>query len=495
MLVGDLLRRTARRYPQKKAMVVGSTQYTYDQLNQRVNRLGNAWLASGLQKGQRVAVLADNCPQFAEIYFAGAKTGIVITPINPRLAAADIAYILSNAEPAAILMSPNYIDVVKSLRPQLGMIRSYFVLGGRVEGMRSYEELISQGAPHEPEANLRDDEIFLLAYTSGTTGLPKGVMYSHKGMLASTTEGLLTFRIAHQDVALAIVPFFHPVFLWFAISNFHVGATFIAQESFSPPSTLKTMEKEGITTVSTVVPIVASLVESPEITSCDLRSLRWIAYAGAPLPVALVAKGVKALGKKFINYYAMVETTGPVAVMPAEEVTVEGSEERLGRLGSCGKETINTDIKVVNEEGQEVPPGEVGEIIVRNEGLMLGYWRLPQLTAEAVKDGYYYSGDLGKKDTIVVGDQKVFPQEVEEVLYHHPAVLEAAVIGVSQGDKEEVLKAAVVLKEKKSISEGEIIELCRKSLPAYAVPQVVEFVDKLPRNPMGKILRRVLREQ
>lgn len=495
MPIGEILTRSVRRYPHKCAVVAGTSRYTYSEFNQRVNRLAHGWLGWGLHPGERIAVLADNCPEYLEIYLAGAKSGLVIVPLSPRLAPAEIVYIINNSQANTLVITTSYLGLLSQLRSQLPGVSRFLAIGGQAEGVMSYQELVSGQPDSEPAVEMKEGDLFAIAYTSGTTGLPKGVMHTHQNVTFTIPEGVIMFGVAHQDIVLLVLPFFHVAFPWWAMVNLYVGATVVCAQSFAPQWILDTIAQEKITTLQTAVPVVSSLLEVPHISQYPLSSLRWIAYAGAPLPLATLDKARGLLGDRLINYYALTEISGPVAMLPAVEAA--------RRPGSCGRETINSEIRLVNDQGQEVGAGELGEVIVKSGGLMKGYWGLPQLTTETVRGGYLFTGDLAtrdeegylyiagrKKDMICLGEHRFHPQEVEEVLYHHPAISEAAVVDVPP----DILKAVVVLKEAKMATEAEIAEFCRRNLPEYAVPGVVEFTSRLPRNPMGKVLRRLLRE-
>ncbi|MFQ5826974.1 MAG: class I adenylate-forming enzyme family protein, partial [Dehalococcoidia bacterium] len=301
---------------------------------------------------------------------------------------------------------------------------------------------------------------------------------------------------------------FHISSIWSLWLGLYVGASCVILERFDPRLFLETVQRERITALGLASPLIAPLVEHPDIRKYDLMSLRAIIYGGAPLPLDALREGVEVLGNGLYGTYSMTETVGPATVLFPQEHVFEGPEEKLRRLRSCGRETLNTEIWVVDEDGRDVSPGEVGELIIRSDSVTMGYWKQPLATAEALREGYLHTGDLAtvdeegylytfdrKKDTIVTGGKKVSSREVEEVLYIHPSVQEAAVIGVPHRELGEAIKAVVVLKKRRKATPEEMIILCQRNLPRHACPREVQFVGSLPRNPLGKVLKRALREK
>ena len=501
MILRDIIIRNSRRYPDKLAFSSADIKYTFAQFNNRVNKVVNALAHLGVNKGDRIAVLADDCPFYPEIWWAAAKSGIVMVPLIRTLVGEDLIYIINNSQPNTLFYGDNYSELVNSVRPQLETVNNF------IDGVKSYENLVSSQPPEEPKTELDEDDLFCITYTGGTTGLPKGVMLTHKNILANALGQILENRMSHEDILLTIYPYCHAGFIYSTFPPFYIGATVVGTEKFDAETILKTIESNKVTIFYSSTDLLAPIITYPHIDRYNLSSLRRIIYAGAPIPVEILKRGLKHFGKIFAQSYGLSECFVLTYLLP-EEYVVDAPLEKVKRLGSCGREAINTKVKVVNESGEDVAPGEVGEIIGRGDEVMKGYWRMPEATSQAIKNGYIYTGDMAtvdetgyiymtgrKKDMIITGGKTIFPREIEEVIYRHPCISEAAVIGMPSKELGESVKAFVVSKRKMSATAEEIIKFCRQNLVDYAVPQSVEFVNQLPRNPMGKVLRRVLREE
>ena len=504
MVIGEIISRNARRYPDKVALIFGNNKRTFKELNDRANSLLNGLLDMRVGKGDRVAILADNCLEYSEVYCAIAKGGVVIVPVNCRLNPPELLHIINNSEANTLILGQNYLEMVKSLRSQLHTVKNFIIIGDKSDGMKSYQGLVSHYPPNEPKTKVNEDDLFSLVHTSGTTGLPKGVMATHKNWLANLVNMVIEFRITHDDVALLATPFFFASGVDMLV-QFYIGSTCVILQDFEPKIALETIEKEQVTITLMVPAMIASLLEYPGTEKYNLSSIRLILYGGASLPLEILKGGHKILGNVFAPIYGQMEAFRPLA-LPTEDLASQTPEERMKRLSSCGRELINIETRVIDENGKDVAPGEVGEIVVKGDIVMKGYWKQPKATAEAIHDGYYYTGDLAtvdekgyvytvdrKKDVIVSGGNKIYSKEVEEIIYTCPSVAEAAVIGVPDQELGESVKAVVALKEGTKTTKEEIIDLCRHNLEAYKVPRSVDLVNKLPRNPTGKILKDTLR--
>lgn len=507
MVIGDVLRRNARRYPNKTAVVFENTRYTFRELNDRVNSLTNALLDIGVKRGDRVAVLLDNCHQYVEIHWAGAKGGMTVVPLNCGLSRQELAYIVNDAEANTLLLGEKYLEVVNSIRERIKGVRNFIAIGAPSSETMNYEALISSYPSDKPKVEVDEQDLHLLLYTSGTTGLPKGAMLPHRNRLDGTVNTVLAHQLTPQDVFLLSGPIFWGPMLGFVLPLSYVGAALIILKGFDAKTVLETIDRERITTSIMITPHITSLLEYPQLDKYDLRSLRCIVIGGLPLPAEVWKRAIGVFGNIFAQSYGLVEA-GTLTFLSPEEVMLEGPPDKMRRLQSCGKETINVELRIVDSDGNDVPPGQLGEIIARTDGVMKGYWKLPQATAEALRGGYFYTGDLAtkdeegyvylvgrKKDIITSGGKNIYPTEVEEVLYRHPAISEAAVIGVPDEKLGESVKAVVALKEGKKVTQEEIIGFCQQNLASYAIPRSVEFVGKLPRTASGKILKGVLKER
>jgi len=504
MVFGDILRQNAKKLPAKTALVYRDTRLSYSELNDRANRLAQALFGLGLRKGDRIAVLLDNCPQYVEAYFAAAKGGLPIVPLNTTLDVDGLAYILNDSEATALIFGERYRETVNSLRPGLKTVRDFIILGQASKDLQGYEDLLSKYPADEPQVAVGEEDIAWILYTSGTTGPPKGVMLTHRNLLADTLSTLLTcFPINRNDIHLCLLPLFHVGGLWHMRCSFYIGGTNVLVESTDPQLVLETIQREKTTTTCFVPPMIVPIVDYPEVDRYDVSSMRIMIYSGAPLPEGLYQRMKRIFGDIIIQVYALTEATGGVIMPPL----MEGPWEEVKRSGSCGKEVLGVEVRLVNDAGEECAPREVGEILVRGDNVMKGYWNMPEVTAQTLEGGYLHTGDLAfrdeegyyyitgrKKDVITSGGRAIYSPEVENVISLHPAVSEVAVIGVPDEELGEVVKAVVVLKAGQKATGEELIQWCKGRLEDYKVPRSVDFVPQLPKTPSGKIRKALLRE-
>ena len=508
MILGDIFRRNAKRYPRKTGIVFRSTSFGFDEFNRRINSLANALIGLGMHRQDKVAILLDNCHQYIELYCAAPKAGGVAVPINNSLSPSEMAYIINNAEAKILAFGERFAPTIDSLISELDSVETLVGIGTSAQGAKSYEQLVTDYPFTEPEVEVGEEDLAYLLYSSGTTGMPKGVMVTHRGIIESAVNYVLGCDLRHEDVGLAAVPlFWGPAPIINIVPQFYVGGTLVIADDFSPEAILGLIQREKVTTSIMAPPMIMAMIDHPQLSNYDTSSLRHVWFGGVPMPVESLKRVVKTMGNVFFQVYGLIELTPMSFVVPEEQV-IEGPPEKVKRLASCGKEPPNVETRVVNDEGKDVAPGEVGEVIGRGDNLMKGYWRMPQATEETLKDGYLHTGDLAtmdedgylylvgrKKDLIVSGGKTIYPAEVEEVIYQHPGVVEAAVIGVPDEKLGESLKAVVVVRKGAKVTADDILQFCRQRLPDYAHPKSVAFVEKLPRNPAGKVLRKALQEK
>ena len=502
MLLGDIFRQNAMKFPSKTALVYRDTRLSYLELNRRLNRLANALLGIGVDKGDRVAVLADNCSQYVEVYYATAKGGMSIVPLNTSLDIDGLSYVINDSGANTLIFGERYLDTVNSMRPGLKTVKNYIVIGN-AEGTETYEDLVSGYPPDEPEVAVDEDDIAWLIYTSGTTGPPKGVMLSHKSLISDSVNTILTcFPINRNDVHLNMLPMFHLGCTWHMRCHFYIGSTNILLDSSEPKLVLETIERERVTTFCFVPPMIVPVADYPDADKYDVSSVRLILYSGAPMPEGLQRRMTQIFGDIIIQVFGLTEA-GPAVIMAP---LIEGPWQKVKRPGSCGKEVINVEVRLVNEEGEDCATGEVGEILARGDNIMKGYWNMPEATAKTLEGGYLHSGDLAtkdeegyyyitgrKKDTITSAGKAVYSPEIENIISLHPAISEVAVIGVPHVELGEAVRAIVVLKAGERATEQEIIKWCSGELEDYQVPGSVDIVPSLPKTPSGKVLKHVLR--
>ncbi|MGQ9721835.1 MAG: class I adenylate-forming enzyme family protein [Candidatus Jordarchaeum sp.] len=522
--LGDFPRKWSKWAPDRECLVCysyGEHRFSWREFNSNVNRLANALLEMGLKKGDHLAILMENCYQFLQLYFAAFKTGIVPVPLNYRLAPREMLYIIDNSDAVGFVVGPEYIDLtLKSLKPELKKIKYYISLSERVEGMTLYEELIDKGSPAEPNVEVDEDDLALLLYTGGTTGLPKGCMLTHRNLMTAVMDAVLTSSRSQlapkgnpeEDTTLFILPMFH-ISLWPILMFFFQGYRVVNIKRIDIGDILEKIEKEKVTHMNAVPTIFWLLVNHPDVEKYDLSSIKAFSWAGAPMPTELLKQCIDKLSSLMTSGFGATEGI-PWCTLLADDYAVEGPEEKVRRLRSVGKETMLSKVRVVNPEGKDVNPGEVGEVIVKSKSTMVGYWKNPELTKQAIRDGWLYTGDMGtvdeggyiylldrKADMIKSGGERVYPFEVENVLYMHPAIAEASVIGVPDPKWGEAVKAVIYLKaeykdKNKKELEKELIDLCHEHIAGYKCPKSFDFTDSpLPKSLIGKVLRRQIREK
>jgi acyl-CoA synthetase (AMP-forming)/AMP-acid ligase II len=511
MVLADVTDRNALRYPHQTAFVCGETRLTFAEVARRVGGLTASLLALGLSKGERLAVIANNCHRFLELYLAAGQAGLVAVPINWRLTRREMAHILAETQPRALAAEEEFFELVDGLRPQTPSLRHLISLDSPAPGYLDYEELVRapSSGPLEPVA---EDDLLCIIYTGGTSGQPKGVMHTHRSLLANSTNVVLALGLGPSDINLVLTPLFHLAALWPALAHLYVGATSVVLPRFEAGAALELIEREKVTFCHPVTTMVVAMLDHPEVGRYDLSSLHTI-QCSMRLPVPLFRRALRVFGNKFITAYGLTEAGPVVSLMPREDIAAwaaiaEASPETVPRYGWAGREVVNVQVRVVDEGDRDVPPGEVGEIIVKGEAVMKGYWNNPQLTAQVLRGGWLHTGDLVVMDQeryirfvdrqsgmIKSGGERVFPQEVEEVIAEHPAVLEVAVFGVPHYRWGETVRAAVVLRPGMEATEEEIIQHCRQHLAGYKKPTAVDFLEALPRNPSGKVLKGELRSR
>jgi acyl-CoA synthetase (AMP-forming)/AMP-acid ligase II len=507
---GDLLRRHARYSGQRIGIVYGDVRLTWQQLNARANRFASALQQRGVRKGDRVAILSRNCHEYVEILFGLAKIGVISVPINYRLAEPEIEFICNDSGAVFLIAGPEYVSVADRIASRSKHIKEIIAFGqASPKHCTSYNSLIEAGREAEPvpDRSIEPDDLLLFLYTSGTTGFPKGVMYTHYGTLVGMFVHVLAIGSHSSHRVMLPAPLYSAAGIAGIFCAVYVGS-YIVLINFEPEQALETIQKERITFTNLVPTTIQMLATREDIDRYDLSSLKVLLYGGAPMPEPILRRAADVFRCDFRQTYATSETGCSGTVLEPHEHRLALSDERSRKLlSSCGRPQCNVGVRVVDANGVDVAVGEVGEICIYTEGNMVGYWNNPTATAEVLRDGWVYTGDLAtvdedgylylvdrKHDMIVSGGLNVYPSEVERVLYQHPAVFECAVIGVPHDVWGEAVKAVVVVKEGATLTEQELIAFGKEKLAGYKCPKSVDFVERLPRNLTGKVLRRVLRE-
>lgn len=508
--IGLSLKKRAHITPAYEAFVEleRGRRFTYAQLNQRCNRTANSLLERGVRAGDRVAILLKNGIEFIESYFAIAKIGAVMVPVNWRLVPNEIAYILDDTQAKTIIYDAEFDNAIAQLRESSSNPVQVFL---RVNAIAStmtipvfaedYDQATRFASAEEPALGAGDDELLFIMYTSGTTGYPKGVMHSHRSMLWAELTSICTSDIRVDDRCLLPMPMFHVSGLNPMSMFVHRGATGVIMREIDMDRVFSAIEQESISTTVFVPSLMQLFLTMQETKQADLSSLRWIATGGSPVPVSLLQE-YRRIGVAINQSYGLTESCGPGTLLLARDAE--------SKLGSCGKPQMHTEARVVDNKGRDVKPGsgEVGELLLAGQHMMLGYWNKPEATAEVLKDGWLWTGDLctiddegfisicdRKKDMIISGGENIYPAELENILAGCPDVLEAAVIGVESEKWIETPLAIIVPVPGASPSVESLIAYCKKHLASYKVPRLYELVDTLPRNASGKLLKAELRKK
>jgi acyl-CoA synthetase (AMP-forming)/AMP-acid ligase II len=502
--LGLILAKRALISPHVEALVEveRGRRYTYAELNRRANRIAHALLAQGVRPGDRIAFLLMNGVEYIEAYFGAAKIGGVMVPLNWRLVPDELEFILKDSGARVLIFDTEFDEAARALRERPVDVEHWIRVGEAASSpgfASSYEGLTAEASDEEPEIAAADDDLLFIMYTSGTTGVPKGAVHTHTTMLWASLTILLTADQRYRDRYLQILPLYHVGALTPATACVHRGGTLVNMRAFDPAAIFPTIEREQITTGLAVPAMLQFMWVQPNRHEHDISSLRWLMSGAAPVPVSVI-EDYAGVGIEIHQVYGLTECCGPACLISPEEA--------IAKAGSTGPAFLHTDVRVVGPQGEDVAPGEIGEVIIRGAHVMRGYWNRPDATAETIRDGWLYTGDLAsvdkegfvyiqdrKNDMIISGGENVYPAEIENVLAAHPKLAESAVIGMHSDKWGESPAAICAPRPGETVSPEEVISFCRGKLAGYKVPRVVEFTDAIPRNPTGKILKRVLREQ
>ncbi|MFS1515743.1 fatty acid--CoA ligase family protein [Bacillus sp. SCS-151] len=507
------LSESAQKYPAKPAYIFQDKASTYAELDSAVNAFASGLDKLGIGKGDHIALLLGNSPYFVISLYGALKVGATIIPINPIYTADEISYIVNNGDVKAIITFDVLLPQVEPMLPimkgvehiiycetpqgkEVGVDSSAIVTS---EKMKSFSKIISLGSFTYEGPTLAEDDVAVILYTSGTTGKPKGAMLTHKNLYSNAIDVAQYLKLSDTDRVITTLPMFHVFCLTVALNApLMNGGTLIILPKFSPEEVFRVAKTYEATVFAGVPTMYNFLLQHPEGNKEDLASLRLCISGGASMPVALL--------KGFEQKFNVIVSEG-YGLSEASPVTAFNPLDRPRKPGSIGTSIFNIENKVVDEMGEEVPPGQVGELIVRGPNVMKGYYKMPEETAHTIMDGWLYTGDLArmdeegyfyivdrKKDMVLVGGYNVYPREVEEVLYNHPDIIEAAVIGVPDPNFGEAVKSFVVTTNNQ-LTEKEVLDYCIEHLAKYKIPTSIEFIEELPKNTTGKILRRALKQQ
>ena len=507
----DILYRNALLYSDDAAFKYGLEKATFDEFNARVNSLIHALKSLGVKKGDVLGVLSWNCLEYCDVYGAAMKGGFIASPFNPRLQANELDYVINYSEAHTLFIGPELVEVANSLRSRLPNVRNFISLERPAQGMISHRDLLATSPKGEPDARVEEDDPLFLFYTSGTTGIPRGALYTHGRAMDDTRRLATALGLEHGDRQIQVMPLFHVGGTKNFWGYFFVGGSnvIMPQRSFDPRATLQVIQDEEATDIHIVPTHLAAFFALPDVDRYDLRSLKRMFYAASPMPLELLRKGLEKWGPIFVQGYGATEDGPNVTMLSKQQHHVlDKPPEEQKILASAGLPHIGVHVRVVDDKDKDVEPGEVGEIVVKSKAVMQEWWRRPQETAETIVNGWVHTGDMGrydergyiyivdrKKDMIISGGENIYPREVEEILYQHPFIQEAAVIGIPDTYWVERVHAVVVLREGAGVTPEEIMEFCKKRIARYKAPKSVELVTALPKTPSGKILKRELREK
>jgi long-chain acyl-CoA synthetase len=498
-----MLTQTASRTPDKAAIIFRDQTTSYSELNRRSNQVANALIGLGIQPGDRVALYIHNLPIFIEGYYGILKAGATVVPLNVLYKPGELEYIFNDSGAKAILTFGPFAQAALAARTNAPSMQ--YVIAASPEplpGTVSWRSTFGEAAEHDPHVPVGEHDVAVICYTSGTTGRPKGAMLAHSNLLANCEQCAMVpaIRTQPEDIAWIALPLFHIYGMNVGMNlAFMNGATVALVERFEPASGLEIIQKHRCTILYGAPPMFVAWANMPNIRDYDLSSVRYVASGAAALPVKVLETFQAASGVPISEGYGLTEASPVVTTNAAGSVT---------KPGTVGPALPGVEVKVVDEAGNEVPRGEMGELICRGPNVMLGYWNKPEATAETLRDGWLHTGDLATededgyftivdrlKDMIVVSGFNVYPREVEEILFKHPAVADAAVVQYPDAYQGESVMAFVVLKPDQTATEQEIIEYCRSQIAVFKCPRKVVFRDALPKNNTGKVLRRELREE
>ena len=508
MRLHDFLDYWARRTPDAEFAVLGPRRVTYAEAQAESYRLANAFVAAGLAIGDRVAMLSRNSIEYVILYYAAARVGVVPVPLNYRLAPPEWGWIVDDAGARLVLASADFVPALAAVRGTLGCVQRFLVIDGPpATGWEAYRDWVASQPATPPLRDVDEGHVLYQMYTSGTTGRPKGALLTHRAVTANLAQFMVAMEATFGERWLLVVPMYHASGAVTSFAAIQGGGSLYLQQDFNPQAVVRALSEEGIGRTSLVPAMIhACLVMVPDVAERRYERLRLIAYGASPIAETTLRRAMSVFGCDFVQAYGMTETSAVLTyLLPAEHRRALAEKPEL--LLSAGCPVVGVDLRIVDENDVPVPRGTIGEIVARGPQLMQGYWNRPEETREALRGGFMHTGDAGVmdeegfvyiqdrvKDMIVSGGENIYPRMIEEVLFTHPAIADAAAIGVPHETWGETVKAVVVLRAGATATEDEIIEFCRGRLGGFERPRSVDLVSELPRNHTGKVLRRVLRE-
>ncbi len=500
-------------FPDQEILVFAGRRWTYGQLWQRVQQIGNALRSTGVGSGDRVAVLQTNSDDYVASYFATALIGGVFVPVNYRAKPIELKHILTTAKTKVLLTGDRYVSLINELRSDLPTVETYVALESEQDGMVHFPKLLEGASPECEEAAIDDAETTILMYTSGTTSLPKGVMLTHNEFTAYVVNNVEMADGTPRGTALLSAPLYHIAGATNIMTSLFTGRKLVVLPQFDPSDWLAAAQQEEVTHAFVVPTMMKMVIDHPKFADFKLDSITNLSYGGAAMPFPVIRRAIERFppGVGFVNAFGQTETTSTLTILGPDDHKLDGSEEevalRLKRLTSIGRPLPDVEVKVVDDEGNTLPTGEVGEIWVSTPRLMKGYANDQGGADSPVRDGWLPTRDMGwideegyiflggrKDDMIIRGGENIAPAEVEAVLQSHPCVEEAAVIGFKNEEWGEQVGAIIVLRPGENASAKDLQEYCHQQMASFKKPEILHFVDELPKNQMGKVLKTDLRK-
>lgn len=509
MLLKEVFNRGPKLFPDKLAIIDGKRRFTYRETGERQNRLANALIGLGMKKGDLLGFVLKNCAELIEAHGAGAKTGLVVGGVNYRLSADGMKTVIKDLGCRVLLVDHEYIETINSIRPELPELEICISVGGEGAGMLEYESVLGDASPIELDAAVDPDDRSSIIYTTGTTGFPKGAVATRSITMNRILNTTIELSFGPDDRYLQVLPMFH-VGVFVALGPVFRGATLALMRDWDAEEFCQVVQGEKINKTNLAPVMVNFVLNWPDVIRYDLSCLELMMYGAAPMPEATMKKAVKLLPNcKFIQAYGSSETFTTVYLRPEEHaIPLGGKVDSEQRMGSCGRQGALSMARVVDPEGNDIKPGEVGEVLLGGGMIMSEYLNKPEKTKEALKDGWFFTNDLATVDEegfisivdrknfmIITGGENVFPAQVENVLFSHPKITEAAVLGVPDETWGEAVKAVVTLKPGQKATQEEIIDFCRHRMANYAKPKTVDFVEELPHTTTGKVDKLALKKQ
>jgi len=509
----ELLAITSMIVPEREAIIFDENRFTFGELADRVNRLSNGLSELGVGAGDRVAVMQVNCNEHIESYFATSKLDAIFVPINFRARAEELVFMLNDSGVKVVILGQRYQEMLNSIKSELTTVEHMITMEKPGEGFVFYDDIIANSSADERSPSADEDDTTIVMFTAGTTGTPKGVMLSHNSFSSYILANVEPVDMEMAERNVLSVPLHHIAGMQAVMAAIYGGRTLVLQRQFDEEGWMKLVQEEKVNRAMMVPTMLKRLMDQPTFKDYDLSSLQVITYGAAPMPLEVIKKAILEFpNTRFINAFGQTETASTITMLPPDAHEIrEGDadyEIKMKRLGSIGKPLPDVEVRIVDEDGNDVPVGENGEIVARGDRLMKGYWNREEATKETLRGGWLYTGDLGywddggfiflsgrAKDFLKRGGEMIAPEEVEQIIMSHPAVDEAAIIGVPDIEWGERVRAIVVIKPGSELTSDEVVEHCRPKMAGFKRPEDVVFIDELPRNPMGKVLKRELREK